>query len=107
MAAILQSPGEYMVPIERPAIGMNKTVSGGTLSECKGTGEVGDSAILGNSEAIDQIESNPQSNYELKGDPEMAPLYVKRLLPVFCNTFQSTMLASVRKASLGNYIMLK
>ncbi|XP_026465706.1 E3 ubiquitin-protein ligase Ufd4 isoform X4 [Ctenocephalides felis] len=101
VAAILQSPGEYMVPIERPAIGMNKTVSGGTLSECKGTGEVGDSAILGNSEAIDQIESNPQSNYELKGDPEMAPLYVKRLLPVFCNTFQSTMLASVRKASLG------
>lgn len=31
-----------------------------------------------------------------KGDPEMAPVYLNRLLPVLCDTFQATMLASVR-----------
>jgi len=38
----------------------------------------------------------PDDSGEPKGDPEMAPVYLRRLLPVFCNTFQSTMLASVR-----------
>lgn len=33
---------------------------------------------------------------EPKGDPEMAPIYLRRLLPMFCATFQSTMLPSVR-----------
>lgn len=38
---------------------------------------------------------------EPRGDPEMAPVYLKFFLPIFCRTFQSTMLASVRKSSLG------
>ncbi|XP_054986505.1 E3 ubiquitin-protein ligase HECTD1 isoform X9 [Sorex araneus] len=38
---------------------------------------------------------------EPKGDPEMAPIYLKRLLPVFAQTFQQTMLPSIRKASLA------
>lgn len=42
-------------------------------------------------EAVEAEES-----LEPKGDPEMSPIYLRRLLPVFCNTFQSTMLASVR-----------
>lgn len=33
---------------------------------------------------------------EPKGDPEMAAIYLKRLMPVFCHTFQSTMLPSIR-----------
>lgn len=33
---------------------------------------------------------------EPKGDPEMAPIYLKRLLPVFAQTFQQTMLPSIR-----------
>ncbi|XP_055683179.1 E3 ubiquitin-protein ligase Ufd4 isoform X4 [Lutzomyia longipalpis] len=45
---------------------------------------------------LDGDESN-----EPRGDPEMAPIYLKFFLPVFCKTFQSTMLASVRKSSLG------
>jgi len=36
-----------------------------------------------------------------RGDPEMVPVYVDTLLPVFCHTFQSTMIASVKRASLG------
>lgn len=31
----------------------------------------------------------------------MAPIYLKFFLPVFCKVFQSTMLPSVRRASLG------
>lgn len=68
VAAILQSPGEWMIPIEK------------------------DKSRKSESE---------DENIEPRGDPEMAPLYLRRLLPVFCTTFQATMLASVRKASLG------
>jgi len=41
------------------------------------------------------IEEKEESN-EPKGDPEVAPIYLKQLLPVFTNVFQSTMLPSVR-----------
>ncbi|XP_061930114.1 E3 ubiquitin-protein ligase HECTD1 isoform X15 [Apis cerana] len=66
VAAILQSPGEWMLP--------------------------------------NQEHRKPETEAEFtepKGDPEMAPVYLKRLLPVFCATFQSSMLLSVRKASLS------
>lgn len=38
---------------------------------------------------------------EPRGDVEMAPVYLSRLLPVFCHTFQATMVHTVRKASLS------
>lgn len=41
------------------------------------------------------IEEKEESN-EPRGDPEVAPIYLKQLLPVFTNVFQSTMLPSVR-----------
>lgn len=64
VAAILQSPGEWMTSICR--------------------------------DSADQSESS-----EPRGDPVMAPVYLKFFLPVFCKTFQSTMLPSVRRSSLG------
>ena len=36
-----------------------------------------------------------------RGDPEMVPLYVDTLLPMFCKTFQSSMVVSIKRASLG------
>ena len=39
-------------------------------------------------------------NDELKGDPEMAPIYTKRLLSLFVKTYQSTMTFSIKKAVL-------
>ncbi|XP_014247371.1 E3 ubiquitin-protein ligase HECTD1 isoform X4 [Cimex lectularius] len=44
---------------------------------------------------------NRGENDEPRGDPDMAPVYLRRLLPVLCNTFQATMLPSVRKSSLN------
>ena len=38
---------------------------------------------------------------EPHGDPEMVPSYVRSLLPIFCRTYQSTMIQSVKKSSLG------
>lgn len=72
VAAILQSPGEWMIPV-------SKEKSRHSISE----------------------SSDNDETTEPKGDPEMAPIYLRRLLPVFCQTFQATMLPSVRKASLG------
>ncbi|XP_031782612.1 E3 ubiquitin-protein ligase HECTD1 isoform X2 [Nasonia vitripennis] len=69
VAAILQSPGEWMLPPP--------------------------------SQDDRKLENDVKEFTEPKGDPEMAPVYLKRLLPVFCSTFQSTMLPSVRKASLS------
>uniref|UniRef100_A0A1L8DSR6 E3 ubiquitin-protein ligase n=2 Tax=Nyssomyia neivai TaxID=330878 RepID=A0A1L8DSR6_9DIPT len=46
-------------------------------------------------------KNDGEESNEPRGDPEMAPIYLKFFLPVFCKTFQSTMLASVRKSSLG------
>lgn len=69
VAAILQSPGEWMIPVDK--------------------------------DRARKSESDNEDSIEPRGDPEMAPVYLQRLLPVFCTTFQSTMLPSVRKASLG------
>ncbi|XP_073824556.1 ubiquitin fusion-degradation 4-like isoform X2 [Musca autumnalis] len=68
VAAILQSPGEWMA-------------AGHSLVNKEG--------------------SEDNSAIEPRGDPEMAPVYLKLFLPMFCRTFQGTMLSSVRRASLG------
>ncbi|XP_065332241.1 E3 ubiquitin-protein ligase HECTD1 isoform X2 [Cloeon dipterum] len=65
VAAILQSPGEWVLEKEK------------------------------------KPECEAEESSEPRGDPDMAPVYLRRLLPVFCATFQSTMLPSVRKASLS------
>ncbi|XP_070612101.1 E3 ubiquitin-protein ligase HECTD1 isoform X10 [Erythrolamprus reginae] len=72
VVAILQSPGDWMCPVNKGDEKKKKDAN------------------------RDEEESN-----EPKGDPEMAPIYLKRLLPVFAQTFQQTMLPSIRKASLA------
>ncbi|XP_017295890.1 E3 ubiquitin-protein ligase HECTD1 isoform X2 [Kryptolebias marmoratus] len=72
VVAILQSPGDWMCPVNK---GDDKRKKDASKEEEEGS--------------------------EPKGDPEMAPLYLKRLLPVFAQTFQQTMLPSIRKASLA------
>lgn len=76
VAAILQSPAEWMIPTERDKRDATGVAEG-------------------------------EESSEPRGDPEMAPLYLRRLLPVFCHTFQSTMLASVRYCHVAIRTFLK
>uniref|UniRef100_A0AAV2JG34 E3 ubiquitin-protein ligase n=1 Tax=Knipowitschia caucasica TaxID=637954 RepID=A0AAV2JG34_KNICA len=71
VVAILQSPGDWMCPVNK-----------------------------GEDKKKKDVKEEEESS-EPRGDPEMAPLYLKRLLPVFAHTFQHTMLPSIRKASLA------
>ncbi|XP_058843639.1 E3 ubiquitin-protein ligase HECTD1 isoform X8 [Acipenser ruthenus] len=71
VVAILQSPGDWMCPVK------------------------------GDDKKKKDVNKEEEETSEPKGDPEMAPIYLKRLLPVFAQTFQQTMLPSIRKASLA------
>ncbi|XP_023254939.1 E3 ubiquitin-protein ligase HECTD1, partial [Seriola lalandi dorsalis] len=72
VVAILQSPGDWMCPVNK-----------------------------GDDKKKKDVNKEEEEGTEPKGDPEMAPIYLKRLLPVFAQTFQQTMLPSIRKASLA------
>ncbi|XP_073725807.1 E3 ubiquitin-protein ligase HECTD1 isoform X7 [Misgurnus anguillicaudatus] len=72
VVAILQSPGDWMCPVNK-----------------------------GDEKKKKDVNKEEEEGSEPKGDPEMAPIYLKRLLPVFAQTFQQTMLPSIRKASLA------
>ncbi|XP_034163722.1 E3 ubiquitin-protein ligase HECTD1 isoform X4 [Pangasianodon hypophthalmus] len=72
VVAILQSPGDWMCPVNK-----------------------------GDDKKKKDMNKEEEEGSEPKGDPEMAPIYLKRLLPVFAQTFQQTMLPSIRKASLA------
>ncbi|KPP80084.1 E3 ubiquitin-protein ligase HECTD1-like [Scleropages formosus] len=72
VVAILQSPGDWMCPVNK-----------------------------GDDKKKKDLNKEEEESNEPKGDPEMAPIYLKRLLPVFAQTFQQTMLPSIRKASLA------
>jgi len=56
---------------------------------------------LGSDGGAVEADVSTSVNDEPRGDPEMVPKYVEILLPVFCHTFQSTMVGSVKRASLG------
>ncbi|OWF47209.1 E3 ubiquitin-protein ligase HECTD1 [Mizuhopecten yessoensis] len=73
----LQSPAEWMVPVNREI-----------------------AAEVEKKKEEEVVEKEEESE-DPKGDPEVAPLYLKQLLPVFTHVFQSTMLPSVRKSSLS------
>uniref|UniRef100_A0A3Q3FYT3 E3 ubiquitin-protein ligase n=1 Tax=Labrus bergylta TaxID=56723 RepID=A0A3Q3FYT3_9LABR len=72
VVAILQSPGDWMCPVNK-----------------------------GDDKKKKDVNKEEEEGIEPKGDPEMAPIYLRRLLPVFAQTFQQTMLPSIRKASLA------
>ncbi|XP_054154199.1 E3 ubiquitin-protein ligase HECTD1-like [Oppia nitens] len=77
VASILQTPGEWMT---------SNTVS---RSEPKSSP---------NDVKQDEVEDPTPGMY---GDNEMSPIYLRSLLPVFCSTFQNTMIRTVRKSSLN------
>lgn len=56
--------------------------------------------LLSTGEWMLAVENRDEDD-EPRGDPDMAPIYLRRLLPVLCNTFQATMLPSVRSVGLS------
>lgn len=82
---ILQSPGEWM------GVTIDTAVS-----------ELSTQHNEASADASDNTEDNkPVIEDVVKGDPEMAPIYVKRLVPVFVNTYQGSLVASIKKATLS------
>ena len=53
----------------------------------------------------DAAEDKQDPVVEVKGDPEMAPVFLRHLLPVFTHVFQSAMVQSVRYISF--FVMFK
>ncbi|KAL5009008.1 hypothetical protein ScPMuIL_014589 [Solemya velum] len=78
---ILQSPGEWMVHVNRDNISTQDTAR----------------------DVKEEIVPEPEKEdpAESRGDPEMSPVYLSRLLPVFTQVFQHSMVPSIRKASLS------
>lgn len=75
VASILQAPGEFMCPV------------GETLKNDSNRDASADAAL-----------AQPKGDVEMR---EMIPLYLRRLMPVFCTTFQHTMIRAIRKSSLN------
>ena len=74
--------GEWMVPVRNGAASSTTPVSPSTPSE------------TGTEEKKEEAEDS-------KGDPEMAPVYLKCLLPLFAKNYKDTMMPSIRKATLA------
>ena len=83
------SPDMEMVQ-EEPATAIDYTTAGSD-GQCQQL-----NALVHNLETF-----NVDPEETVQGDPEMVPSYVRSLLPIFCRTYQSTMIQSVKKSSLG------
>ena len=114
---ILQSPGEWMVALNRdqttdkppaasdappssaaaPAVAV-EAVQPSHTSTSRGQSEEG-ACSKKEEESVEEKEVAS----EPKGDPEMAPVYLQRLLPIFTTLYQSTMLPSVRYVDISTY----
>jgi len=79
--------GEWMIPVNQenlarsaaPAADAASTASENERQEEPADDKLQDSTVV-----------------EVKGDPEMAPVFLRHLLPVFTHVFQGTMVQSVR-----------
>ena len=76
------------------------TSSDGTNATDQAEGGASETPAEGEEDDKDKEASEPPEKV-VKGDPEVAPIYIKRLVPVFANTFQSSLIPSVKKATLS------
>ncbi|KAK3734839.1 hypothetical protein QZH41_011760, partial [Actinostola sp. cb2023] len=84
---ILQSPGEWMASASAAAAPT-------TSAETEESEATDDKKEEGKEKEKEEAE-------DIKGDPEMAPVYLKTLLPVLAKNYLSTMMPSIRKATLS------
>ena len=114
VASILQSPADWIAaspqPDEIPAAApttpsppssSNSNEEQPTSSESTEEPSASTSSESKEQTTVEQTTEIQANSDEPKGDPEMVPVYVKSLLPLFCKTYQSTMITSVKKSSLN------
>ena len=53
-----------------------------------------------NSSSIKILEQSPITTNEIKGDIEMQPIYLQRLLLIFCQLYQNTMILTIKRSTL-------
>lgn len=99
---ILQSPGDWMSSASREPSTTTVTTTATVVPPSPTTNPPEAPQVESGSEKKeDSTKEEKEESNEPKGDPEVAPIYLKQLLPVFTNVFQSTMLPSVRKSCLS------
>lgn len=100
---ILQSPGEWLAEGESKSTSVEPAIA--TESTTEETVPSGDQLTTttteGGIEAEGEKPATVPSKEVVKGDPEVAPIYIRHLVPVFANTFQSSLIPSVKKATLS------
>jgi hypothetical protein len=90
---VLFNSGEWMIPVNQENLVRSSAAStpvseAVTPSHQEDADRPEESAMEGKPEPVAAVE--------VKGDPEIAPVYLRHLLPVFTNVFQAAMLLSVR-----------
>ena len=88
-----------MVPVNREA-GRTSSEPEGGAAAATATSTAATAATAGEEKKKDEEGGPPGEEKpdpaEPKGDPDMAPVYLRSLLPVFTYVYQGTMLPSVR-----------
>lgn len=78
--------GEWMVPV-----GNNSTSSSSSTAAQTAAAQ----------DSTNPDEEKKEEAEDVKGDPEMAPIYLKNLLPLFAKNYKESMMPSIRKATLA------
>ena len=100
VASILQSPADWIQSPSQPSPAEQEQESSNSNAEEPSPSEEPSSSTEAKAE-VEPVTEIQSPNEGPKGDPEMVPVYVKSLLPLFCKTYQSTMITSVKKSSLN------
>ena len=101
VANILQSPADWMGLAN---VDEEESLPPSGVSAIDDDPEATDSAtkpVTSTPFAVTTAASAAAVEYSVKGDPEIVLRYVKSILPMFSRSYQSTMIQSVKKSSLG------
>lgn len=83
--------GEWMIPVNQESL-VRSSAASTPVSEAATPSQDTER----HEESTSEEKSDAAVAAEVKGDPEMAPVYLRHLLPVFTHVFQAAMLQSVR-----------
>ena len=78
--------GEWMVPVGNNSTSPSSSTAAQTAAA---------------QDSTNPDEEKKEEAEDVKGDPEMAPIYLKNLLPLFAKNYKESMMPSIRKATLA------